>query len=329
MPASSARWTPTAAYIRIKGRVLDGQPLGSASSTCPGRRPPKPAQVVAQSQNPEEPRQGEVPDLVTVAEPIPIASHQPGDDARVGVLVDFDNALPPTDLLTASSLRHVLLACIRHALSLVDGAPSIHVRLYGGWMSGAILSRRGSEVAALLQEADPFPLVTEGGLTVRGTLELATGIIDDPGMVLEDTYRRRSGVPRLRLANTPLPHGCASEPATCPAKILARFTKASHKQCPVEACTVVASSAFTVHEQKMVDTLLVCDLLALLDDSRCRAILLLSGDTDFVPALVLARRKSGIALSWLIPSQAIASEDFAEFVRLRGVEVGVLSAEVA
>jgi uncharacterized LabA/DUF88 family protein len=247
---------------------------------------------------------------------------------HVGILVDFDNAFPPSEVITESSLRHMLLACVRRAAELAGGRADMRVRLYGGWMSGGLLSRRGSDVAALLGGADPFPLVTADGEAVRGTVELAHGIIDEPGMVLEDTYRRRGSIPRLRLRDTPLPAGCVGEAINCPAKILARFTKAGHKQCPTDSCGVTATSAFVVHEQKMVDTLLVCDFLALIDDASCAAAMIVSGDTDFVPALMLARRKSVSPLSWLIPTELVAAEGFIQLVRQRGVQVDLLHGEV-
>lgn len=266
--------------------------------------------------------------VTTIALPAaPGHRQEPAED--IGILVDFDNAFPPGEAVTESSLRHLLLVCVRHAIALAGTAAAIRIRLYGGWMSGGILSRRGSEVAALLAGADPFPLVASDGTTVRGAVAMAHGIIDEPGMVLEDTYRSRGSIPRLRLRDTPLPQGCVDEPTSCPAKILTRFTKAGTRMCPANAYAVTAASAFVVHEQKMVDTLLACDLLALADDTACVAAVIVSGDTDFVPALMLARRKTPMAISWLIPSEQVAAGVFVDLVRQRGVAVEILHGEVA
>ena len=64
---------------------------------------------------------------------------------------------------------------------------------------------------------------------------------------------------------------------------------------------MTSASAFVAYEQKMVDTLLACDLLELCLDAATRHVTVVSADTDFVPPLVMASRKSQATLQLLVP----------------------------
>lgn len=217
----------------------------------------------------------------------------------LAILIDFDNLSPPADEINISALRHDLLACIRSALNTHSGASTIDVRLYGGWMDEGLLSRRGSQVAAALPQLRLFP-ITSARSIIRGTLNLATSLVND-SVVLEGTYRRRKSIPRLRLSGAPLPDGCIEDQESCPARILKKFTQAHGRRCPASACTLTAGDAFVSHEQKMVDTLLSCDLIELSDSDEYAAVTLVTGDTDFVPPLILAANRGTTSLQIISP----------------------------
>ncbi len=243
------------------------------------------------------------------------------------ILVDLDNVHPPgSTALAGPELRHSLLTLITLACDSVPRIGVITVRLYGGWMSGGVLSRMGSEVAAAMAMADPFPLLHTNGVSVRGTVELATSLLAAPAFVLQDTYRHRGSVPRLRLSG-PIPPGCQRDPVACPARILKQFTKGPGSLCPADACGVTATSAFVAHEQKMVDTLLSCDLLAAAEDEGISAVFLVSGDTDFVPPLLYAACRDAFTarrLYLLTPSRDLPDSE-AELLRRMGVAVQTMN----
>lgn len=233
------------------------------------------------------------------------------------MLVDYDNAFPPSRGLDSPEFRHVLIEYVRIAQRVHPGLEELWIRLYGGWTTDDVLSRRGSEVASLAATADPFPIFADTGV-IRGRVELARSLVSDPGLVFSNTYRRRGSVPRLRLAQSP-PEGCA-EHENCPATLLMRFTKTNRKQCPADTCGVVAGEAFVVHEQKMVDTLMSCDLLEAAGDARLKGVLVVSDDTDFVPPLVYAARARANAVHLVSPGGTMSAE-FTDLLRVRGVQV--------
>lgn len=243
---------------------------------------------------------------------------QEAEARTLGVLIDFDNFSPPADAINPSAIRHRLIECIRSALESHGGASTIRVRLYGGWMDDGLLSRRGSEVASVLPALDPFPISRERSV-IRGSLDLATSLLDDP-TVFADTYRRRGSIPRVRLTGTPLPDGCAEARDTCPARILKQFTQSGKRLCPVAACSLTAEDAFVAHEQKMVDTLMSCDLLEMVSDPEYAGVSLVTADTDFVPPLLQAARRGRKTLHLITPMAQWSPQNVA-LLRARKVRV--------
>jgi hypothetical protein len=57
---------------------------------------------------------------------------------------------------------------------------------------------------------------------------------------------------------------------------------------------VTNSAAFKVIEQKMVDSLLVCDLLALTQASPATPAIVFSDDSDVIPAVAMAAASSSV-----------------------------------
>ena len=219
------------------------------------------------------------------------------------LLVDFDNLQPPNSGLEPSEVRHRLLECIRNLLLIDPGTEYIRIRLYGGWMSTGILSRRGSEVAGISRHVDPFPIMRLGLAAIGGTIELVTALITLPEVTFEDTYRQRAAPPRLRIAPDFDASQCTMEqnPGLCPVRVLKRFTKGSDRICEVAGCTRTPTDAFVVHEQKMVDAMLSCDLLELATDSNYSTVSVVSADTDFVPSVLYAARRSSAKLLVQVP----------------------------
>ena len=202
-------------------------------------------------------------------------------------LVDFDNwheaaGSRPVE----STLREVVQAVTSRLFEIEPAIAAISIRLYGGWTQMGAFSQTASEVATHLPVVDPFPIPAAGRI-VRGEVRLATTLASDPTIDIGDLCRIRSGPPRLRLASSPRPNGCANETA-CSAKALQRFTSKGTSQCPTEGCTVVASDAFSTKQQKMVDTLMTCDLLTYASSQEVLAVSVVTADTDLMPPLLQA-----------------------------------------
>jgi len=69
---------------------------------------------------------------------------------------------------------------------------------------------------------------------------------------------------------------------------------------------VTAEKAFVVHEQKMVDTMLSCDLLEGALDSAIDAAVVVSDDTDFVPPLLASAKMARGRICVLAPGGTLA-----------------------
>lgn len=228
------------------------------------------------------------------------------------ILVDYDNAFPPN---AAMSDQEVSVEVTRWLQDLSLHFPELdtfEVRLYGGWYDDTDLSRHGSEAARVVATLPEFPMSGPGGRIVRGRISLAVAplaSVSSPPLL--GTYRKRGSLPRVRLTRQPFPESCAQVDTSCPAAILKSFTKHSRRECPVESCSLVASDAFVVHEQKMVDTMLATDALtAGLGEHDYDAIVIVSGDSDFVPPLLAANIVTDRLIVQLRP-RVIESSDYA------------------
>ena len=80
------------------------------------------------------------------------------------------------------------------------------------------------------------------------------------------------------------------EPNNCSATTVLRWAK---RGCPVLGCPVDSPLAFERDQQKLVDTLICCDILELASRHSEAALFLVSEDDDMIPALVVAGSKGG------------------------------------
>ena len=159
------------------------------------------------------------------------------------------------------------------------------VRLYGGWYNHAGLTRDGT---LLVQDlTNDFPLIfrSPDGKIQHVRCEIASSLLRYPGELFVATFRPRHGMqPFLK---QPPPGECVN-PNNCTISTVIHW---SRKGCPTPGCAVSSQDAFQCNQQKLVDTLLCCDLITLSADSSNR-IFVVSEDDDFIPALLLARAHS-------------------------------------
>lgn len=216
---------------------------------------------------------------------------KPGSASPSGVcaiLVDYDNFYVG-DPSRREQVRHRVNEMVSLGLAAAPEANWMQVRLYGGWLQDGLLTNRGSQLqAALGSDYFPRPHPLAPGL-LRGDVSLVTRLIAVPRLEWGHTFRVRRGLPSLRLAEKPRPDGCAHS-VSCPIDHLRRISRRSSGLCPAEACTATNADAFVVHEQKMVDTLLCCDALALAEQGS--TIVVLSDDLDILPAVAMATTRA-------------------------------------
>jgi hypothetical protein len=239
------------------------------------------------------------------------------------ILVDYDNAFPPSAGFSDEEVTHRFEVWLQQLSGHFPNAEHFQVRLYGGWYDDEDLSRHGSEAARIVTLLPEFPRRLPGGRILRGNISLAVSPLSSQGGTpLLGTYRKRGSLPRVRLSRQPYPESCAQTDGQCPAAILKSFTRHAKRECPVTHCSLVASDAFVVHEQKMVDTMLATDvLLTGKMYPQNAAVVVISGDSDFVPPLLAAKSVGEIQLVQLRPREDEASAYATTVLTDAGIEV--------
>jgi len=158
------------------------------------------------------------------------------------------------------------------------------VRVYGGWYEGSEMTRLAQEITVKIQQEFPkvirLPSNKDAGyISVSTNAELAVALMQEPGHHLFNTYRKKGKPSNLRVVK-PSDVGCIKTECLLPKvkKIL------DTGRCSVEGCVTTETPLVYRHEQKIVDTMLTCDLIHSSGGGSDR-IILISGDDDFLPPL--------------------------------------------
>jgi hypothetical protein len=211
--------------------------------------------------------------------------------SRILLLIDVDNFFKPEFLDDGlDRLSSDIHRFVDFALNLVPSPERIDLRLYGGWLENSVLTPRASLIEQIISASPLFPFRNPAsGEIVRGEILLVKSLLVFPDIQWGSTFRLRGGLPRLRIDAPLLQDGCVVASDLCPIRTLARFTKSRDKRCPVSGCAVTNNKAFKCAEQKMVDTLIICDLLETAYNDDTAAVALFTEDSDLLPSLVHAR----------------------------------------
>lgn len=162
---------------------------------------------------------------------------------------------------------------------------SCDIRFYSGWFDGDTATDHHGMVAGAVRR---LPSVLPG--RVRFGYHVATSLIDLPATRITHTLRPRR-MPRLRWS-FPV-HGCQL-PGACPIRAAADCLEGM--PCSANGCNGSAEHAVRGVEQKTVDSHIVCDFLTI---AREEPAVLLSNDTDFVPAVLLAASQNPGRVYWM------------------------------
>ena len=104
-----------------------------------------------------------------------------------------------------------------------------------------------------------------------------------------NTYQERSGLPKLRIAHANVGDHCSMNKNSCPVHILSRFTRTKSKLCHVDGCLTKQDDVFIQRTQKMVDTMMACDVLSFCEEQNVGGVYIASDDIDLFPAIALGR----------------------------------------
>lgn len=194
------------------------------------------------------------------------------------VLVDYDNLR-----LRQRGLLYLVKQLIeRVGVSWSSRETSIRCRLYGGWYDGARLSKRAQRLVPEMKAQFPRRMsvsVKRRVVPVLVTMEFAESLVGDE-IKLTHTYRPRSLPPDIACAS--LPFSQCAHPTNCVLSGLAPFVNSY--ECPEPRCDVTPESVLWRGEQKLVDSMLVVDLVRLAQAAK-EAIVLVSSDDDMWPGI--------------------------------------------
>jgi hypothetical protein len=197
------------------------------------------------------------------------------------VLIDYDNLEQRFRAPNTLSIFGADIARLVEAST--PSVQDIFMRLYGGWYTFAGgLSNAGTRLIQEIASTYPLPYKQSNNRRHYVHCEIASSLIDFKGDLFIATVRERHGM-RSKLRQK-YPPGCVA-PGNCSIPIVIQWSSGA---CPTMNCNVNANGAFLYREQKLVDTLLCCDLIAVGGRQPRVPVFVVSDDDDLVPAIVLA-----------------------------------------
>jgi uncharacterized LabA/DUF88 family protein len=209
----------------------------------------------------------------------------------VVILIDFDNYFgSDVSKLSIQKMELSFKEMIRLCESEFSDFNSVQIRLYGGWYKETIFTKVASEVQQILSQVNVFPKTTSKG-NLNGSIELATSLYIKPEFVWGYTYKETQGVKRIRINHECVDDLCKANRTTCPKYLLYKFTESKERKCGVVGCENLQKDVFKGAEQKMVDTLIACDIITTSEDETVIGVLVISDDQDLLPSLALASMK--------------------------------------
>lgn len=199
---------------------------------------------------------------------------------NIAIFVDYDNLTESQQLNGLNMLISSVFLKMSDILN--NNQYECTVRLYGGWFEAASLTQVAQDIVAEIQ--NNFPTIIRiptqsGAAKIKVVAELAEALMQDPSISFVSTYRRKENVPNVRFDKS-IVTTCTD--TSCPIPSAQKLIKSGF--CPVQQCASSSSKLVYKGEQKLVDTMLACDLLY---SSVLRTWLniLISSDDDFVPPL--------------------------------------------
>jgi hypothetical protein len=201
------------------------------------------------------------------------------------VLVDYDN-IP--NALRSSGPQYVAdricVALEQTVLATLVKSPRLDIRFYGGWYLGPNLSNAGQRLSAHVQRAFPFIYRVASApaplpVTVSG--DLAHALVVLPRRTLDHTFRQRPTSERIACSH-PQAAGCARKP--CPMEAMYDFFQS--EKCPEAGCSLgIGDLIQSRGEQKLVDTMIVADLIHLSHNGETE-VAVVTADDDVWPGVI-------------------------------------------
>lgn len=200
---------------------------------------------------------------------------------EVAILIDYDNL---SDAHKSSRILDVATKALMQlpkTISEIRG--KCEIRIYGGWYEEDQMTNLAQQLSVSIQNDFPsiirVPMESGRTLSFATNAHLAMSLVEEPSHHLFNTYRRKGKPTNIRVLK-PEDVGCKN--IGCSLSFAERLLKTG--KCSTSGCDVSRSDLVYRVEQKIVDTMLTCDLLYY-SLQRYEHIMLISGDDDFLPPI--------------------------------------------
>lgn len=210
------------------------------------------------------------------------------------ILVDYNNAFYgriEAEAYVKSKIEEFLEECT----SVAESIDSIDIRLYGGWMSNSSYTNSASKVLGIIEalKSSIFPIPFKG-TRLYGDISL---VISQHNLDIkwDNTFQEKRAKHSLKVCDDMSQMCCSDNEESCPLQIIAKATCGKEVVCPVNGKNYVNASNLIRMEQKMVDSMMSCDILEYIKDEECEVLEVVSNDIDLHPALALAGAKYALA----------------------------------
>jgi uncharacterized LabA/DUF88 family protein len=196
-------------------------------------------------------------------------------DGDYRIFVDYDN-------LTEELKSKGLLDLVRKILFELEHDRLLkrvkcNIRVYGGWYEGANLTNLAEKI--VLETLRDFPKTTcIDGISLLIEAEVAFSLIEEPAHHLFNTYRRKAKPNNIRIKSQEFV-GCSE--TNCLIPQIKKLFKTG--KCPKSGCTIDTRLLYR-NEQKIVDTMLTCDIVYS-SQLGPNLVVLVSSDDDFLPPI--------------------------------------------
>lgn len=154
----------------------------------------------------------------------------------------------------------------------------VNIRLYGGWYEEKFLTQLAQRIQSEISTNFPAPVQIKSAKVVV-TVDLARSLITSPKHDLLHTYRTRNFPRNIRCSEPPY-DGCKNR-ETCPVDTISDFV--NRNKCIIKECNVRPKQIFLRPTQKLVDSMIVADIISLA--SRNYACAVVSSDDDIWPGI--------------------------------------------
>ena len=204
------------------------------------------------------------------------------------VILDYNNVFCISHNLTVERRQFIMSSVLRDIVQDHLTVDFIDVRLYGGWYHDNVLTRIGSQVMSDHLTMDLFPIITGDKRTIYGRQKIVESI-HGVEHIWYNTYREKPGIPRLIINRNSRKELCDNNKSHCPVHILEHFARKQTRLCTVDGCETNNGDAFIQMGQKMVDAMMVCDIITFSESEDVESIYILTDDVDLFPALAICR----------------------------------------